>query len=163
VSNDTPVIRRRVRLVPPRDDTVAQAGVDAEAVGYCRPPTHSRFKQGQSGNPRGRPKGSRSLAAIIQDELSTKATVRDGGRERRLAKRQIVARRLVNSAVGGDLKSIDKLVKLDEGPLHQRGHRRAGADAMPASVEVTEGDRDILAEFMAMARDALGAGATYEQ
>lgn len=158
MANDMPIIRRRVRVVPDSDNTIAQPVVDAEAVGYCRPPTHTRFKQGQSGNPRGRPKGSRSLTAIIQDELSTKATVRDGGRERRLQKRQIVARRLVNSAVGGDLKSIDKLVKLDDGPLHKGRGRIAGANATPATIEVTNGDHDILAEFMAMARHALGAG-----
>jgi hypothetical protein len=29
---------------------------DNEAVGYCRPPKHSRFKKGQSGNPKGRPR-----------------------------------------------------------------------------------------------------------
>src|SRR5260370_264174 len=41
------------------------------AVGYGKPPVHTRFKKGQSGNPRGLPKGSRNRLAprLAVDEL----------------------------------------------------------------------------------------------
>ena len=42
---------------------------DDDKVGYCRPPKHSRFKPGQSGNPRGRPRKNRSIEAMIKREL----------------------------------------------------------------------------------------------
>ena len=38
-------------------------------VGYRRPPRHSRFKPGQSGNPRGRPNRSKNINTLMQEEL----------------------------------------------------------------------------------------------
>lgn len=32
-------------------------------VGYGRPPAHTRFKPGQSGNPKGRPSGKKAMTA----------------------------------------------------------------------------------------------------
>ena len=40
-----------------------------DKVGYKHPPKHTRFKPGQSGNPRGRPKRARSLKAEFLEEL----------------------------------------------------------------------------------------------
>jgi hypothetical protein len=39
-----------------------------EVVGYGRPPAATRFKPGQSGNPKGRPRG-RSLTTILRQSL----------------------------------------------------------------------------------------------
>ena len=39
-------------------------------IGYGRPPKHTQFKKGQSGNPEGRPKGIKSLSTELDDELS---------------------------------------------------------------------------------------------
>jgi hypothetical protein len=38
---------------------------EAAAVGYCKPPLHTRFKKGQSGNPRGHAKGAKNLASVL--------------------------------------------------------------------------------------------------
>ena len=40
------------------------------AVGYGRPPVHSRFKPGKSGNPKGRAKQSRNMRTIVQQVLN---------------------------------------------------------------------------------------------
>jgi Family of unknown function (DUF5681) len=40
-----------------------------EKVGYCKPPKHSQFRPGQSGNPLGRPKGTLSFAPELIEEL----------------------------------------------------------------------------------------------
>ena len=55
---------------------------DDYVVGPGRPPLHSRFKAGQSGNPKGRPKGSLNLATIVKNEGNKKIKVKEGGRER---------------------------------------------------------------------------------
>ena len=61
-------------------------------VGYCRPPLHSRFKPGQSGNPKGRPKQSRNLRTIVKQVLSEDMQIREGGRLRRMSAMEAVVR-----------------------------------------------------------------------
>lgn len=68
-------------------------------VGYGRPPKATRFKPGQSGNPRGRPKGAKSIPALLEGELNRKIRVREGNRERMLTKRELLVRRLVANGV----------------------------------------------------------------
>ena len=56
---------------------------DSRAVGYGKPPRHSQFKPGQSGNPTGKRKGARSLKADLAQELATqRRRCGCGGRER---------------------------------------------------------------------------------
>lgn len=83
------------------------------AVGYCRPPEHSRFKPGQSGNPSGKPKGTRDMATIAQEALDEIVTVDIAGKSRKLTKRELVIRALVNKAAKGDLRACATLLELD--------------------------------------------------
>lgn len=76
------------------------------AVGYRKPPKHSRFKPGQSGNPKGRPKGARSLDAALQAELKQTVAVTENGRTRRLPKQVVAIKKLVNNAMLGDTKAL---------------------------------------------------------
>jgi hypothetical protein len=82
------------------------------AVGYCKPPLHSRFKSGVSGNPRGRPKGRLNLATVLQTELSRSITVREGDRSRRLSKGEAFIVKTVNSALNNDAKAGVTLINL---------------------------------------------------
>lgn len=59
-------------------------------VGYGKPPMHSRFKKGQSGNSRGRPKGSKNLATDMKEELSRKIVVTENGVERKVTKQRAI-------------------------------------------------------------------------
>ena len=70
---------------PSQGDLAAMdaAGPDAgNRVGYGRPPTHSRFQPGRSGNPRGRPPGVKSLSDIVRKIVRQKVTVTENGRGR---------------------------------------------------------------------------------
>ena len=78
-------------------------------VGYGKPPRHSRFRQGQSGNPKGRPKGSRNMAALLEEALDEPVLVNEQGRRRRIAMREAIAKQLVNKAAGGDARSLQLL------------------------------------------------------
>ncbi len=79
-------------------------------VGYAKPPAATRFKPGQSGNPRGRPKGAKNtrpafneerMKAIILDEAYRTITVRDGDRNVTVPMAQAIMRSLaVNAAKG---------------------------------------------------------------
>ena len=80
---------------------------DAKAydVGNKRPPTHTRFKPGQSGNPRGRPRRSKQIDDLIRRELDQTIVIKEGGREIRVSKRAAMIKQLVNQAIKGDPKA----------------------------------------------------------
>ena len=54
-------------------------------VGYCRPPVHSRFKDGESGNEKGRPKGRRNVKKELEEIVNKKFKVREGETEHKLS------------------------------------------------------------------------------
>ena len=85
---------------------------DDDKPGYGRPPRRTRFTPGQSGNPRGRPRSTASLAGLLAEELETEVTVRESGRRRRLTKRGAIAKGLVDKAARGDARAIKQLLEL---------------------------------------------------
>jgi hypothetical protein len=87
---------------------------DGVAVGHGRPPKHTRFKKGRSGNPYGRPKGAlNSLTKAINKTLSQGFEVTDAnGRSQRISMIEVTWRRLIDSAVAGDLKAIAEVLEL---------------------------------------------------
>ena len=78
---------------------------EAYVVGPGRPPKHSQFKPRTSGNPKGRPKGTFSIAALIQKESLTKVPVTEGGRKKFMNKAQVAVRQVMNGAMKGDPKA----------------------------------------------------------
>jgi hypothetical protein len=74
-------------------------------VGYGKPPKGTRFKPGQSGNPNGRPKGSKAIATLVQKELKTRIAVTEGGLTKRMTKAEAIVKRLVGIALKGDLRA----------------------------------------------------------
>lgn len=80
-------------------------------VGYKKPPLHARFKPGQSGNPRGRPKKA-SVGLELLIELNRKVTVRENGVEQKLSKAAALAKSLVARALAGDMRAIGHLIGL---------------------------------------------------
>src|SRR5262245_25370013 len=82
------------------------------AVGYGRPPANRQFKPGQSGNPRGRPKGSKNLATMFAEALSRPIKVRDkSGKIRTLSKQELMVEVMINKAAAGDPKAFATVEK----------------------------------------------------
>ena len=100
--------------MPRRKTAVSQnegggAGYD---VGYGRPPTHSRFQPGQSGNPAGRRRGVRNLKTDVIRTLRTPIKVKDGGRSRTRSTQEGVLLVLREKALRGDARALDRLLDL---------------------------------------------------
>lgn len=83
-------------------------------VGDKRPPKHSQFKPGVSGNPRGRPKGSVNLRSRVTQQLRQSVTVTRNGRSVKMRKGDLIALQIVDAAAKGDLKAAMLAVRLDD-------------------------------------------------
>jgi hypothetical protein len=59
-------------------------------VGYGKPPRHTRFAKGQSGNPRGRPCGAKNFTTLLEEALDEPVTVTENGGRRKVSKRQAI-------------------------------------------------------------------------
>lgn len=82
------------------------------AVGYKRPPVHTRFKPGVPGNPKGRPKGRRNLKTDLEEEFSERVTLRDGDRTVRMTKQRALVKSTVARAIKGDPRAQTKAFEL---------------------------------------------------
>jgi hypothetical protein len=78
-------------------------------VGYGKPPAHSRFKKGQSGNGKGRPKKSKSFIELLADALEKRVVVQEGGHRKSMSKREASATQVANKVAMGDLKALKML------------------------------------------------------
>lgn len=85
---------------------------DDDAVGYGKPPKHTRFKPGQSGNPSGRRRKPQRLARDLLDEMQEIVTVEDGGGHRTLSRQRAILRSLSAKAIAGDPKATDMVLDL---------------------------------------------------
>jgi Family of unknown function (DUF5681) len=93
-------------------------------VGYGKPPRHTQFRLSESGNPKGRPKGARNLAMIVEDILNERVVVREGTRSRSISKRKALVLTLVNDALRSKPRAVVALLALLRG-LGQLGPESA--------------------------------------
>ncbi len=82
--------------------------------GYGNPPKDKQFKPGKSGNPKGRPKGSKNIATILNNALSRKIKIVINGKEIKITKREALFESLVNKALKGDHKAISIILDNSE-------------------------------------------------
>lgn len=97
---------------PPEEPEHHPCDEPAEKVGPGKPPRPTRFKPGQSGNPNGRPKGSKNFATILQQQLRKMVTITVDGKPKRLTVQEVIARRITNDSMKGTTKAIELLIKL---------------------------------------------------
>ncbi|ABE61691.1 hypothetical protein Nham_0815 [Nitrobacter hamburgensis X14] len=107
-------------------------------VGYGRPPRKHRFKPGQSGNPRGRPKGRKSENQMLEELLSRMMTIREGNRVRKISLREVIYRGIAEEAVKKkNLKAASFL--FDRSALLK--------SAQPEHRQLTEDDKTVLGAY----------------
>lgn len=80
-------------------------------VGYGKPPKAHQFKPGQSGNPKGRPRGRRNMRTIFTDVLHEKVAITENGKTRKMEKIEAIAQVAVNKALKGDPKGIASILQ----------------------------------------------------
>jgi hypothetical protein len=83
-------------------------------VGKGRPPHGSRWKAGQTGNPKGRPKGKKDLLAYIADALRRTIKMKEAGAFRNVTVRKAIAMRMANQALMGDPKFISLIMAISK-------------------------------------------------
>ena len=96
----------RNRYVKPQKSIPRRRPRAKQDVGYGHPPIESRWKPGQSGNPLGRPKGSKNLRSAIEEILTGKITVTEGNKIRRVTRLEAVHLKQLSLALKGNLKAI---------------------------------------------------------
>lgn len=91
---------------------------DNEKPGYGKPPKGSQFTKGKSGNPKGRPRGSKNFATTLNKELNVRVPITENGTRKTVSKQEAIAKQLVNKSAGGDARSMSMVLgeirQLDE-------------------------------------------------
>lgn len=114
---------------------------DDYAVGYKKPPKHSRFKKGQSDNPRGRPakKQEEKPASDLRSLLERVAneTVEIGGTK--MTMMEVELRSLQRKAAKDDVAASRHLAKLrSEAGCDEPLSRGGGVLLLPSAVPIDE-------------------------
>ena len=126
---------------------------EEDEFGYKMPPKHTRFKPGQSGNPKGRPRGARGFEATLKRELDRKIAVAVNGRSTKISRAEAMMKRVVEQALKGDLKAIRFIAEYDS-----RIAAKLEAQINEAASKLREsapdrGETEILSHFAQLARD----------
>ena len=96
----------------PKGGAVTDASSTDDKIGYKRPPLHTRFRPGMSGNPRGRQKGVRNFAADVKRTLEIPVTLSENGKSKRVSTQEALILRLREKALKGDARALETLLSL---------------------------------------------------
>jgi hypothetical protein len=121
---------------------------DDYPIGYGKPPKHTQFKPGQSGNPKGRPKGTANLATDLEEELSERILVTEGGKQSQITKQRAMLKTLFAKALKGDTRAASVLLNLIIGLEQARS-------AAGENETLSEEDQAILASYQQQLVDKL--------
>ena len=80
------------------------------SVGYGRPPIHSRFKPGRSGNAKGRPKGSCNVKAELKKVYTDKIVMHEGGKKRHVSRIKALLLRQWERGIKGDERAAQAAI-----------------------------------------------------
>jgi Family of unknown function (DUF5681) len=111
-------------------------------VGYGCPPVATRFRPGDIGNPRGRPKKKRTVGQDLEEALTIRVKIEENGRSRMMTAQQVILRNLVRAAARGDTRAIHLAFALRE-------RYQDSPETTLNPTELESEDRKILEEYFA--------------
>jgi hypothetical protein len=118
-------------------------------VGYGKPPVHTRFQKGRSGNPKGRPRGKKNMSTPLSAALDAAIIVVENGRRKKISKREAIITQLVNKSASADLKATQIVLAMLQDV-------EARADDSSDSAAFTEADQEIIQRIQARLRNENG-------
>ena len=82
---------------------------DSNESGYGKPPKHSRFQKGQSGNVKGRPKGHGSIKShrMLEKILSKEVSIIEDGKKIKITMVEALERRVITEAINGNYRAMN--------------------------------------------------------
>jgi len=93
---------------------VSDKGDSDYEVGFGKPPKHTQFHKGRSGNPNGRARGSRNASTLLDEALRERVIVAENGRRKKVTKLEVVLTQLVNKAAQGEHRATRLLLEWTE-------------------------------------------------
>ena len=126
-------------------NTKVKAGYE---VGYGKPPKHSQFQPGQSGNTKGRPKGSVSMKDRFLKEIMKLVPVKSGDRVQKVPKLDAVFMKLIHSAMEGKAQAARQVIELMMQVEAEAEAKVAQAEAASVAGEESVPDDELLARML---------------
>jgi hypothetical protein len=114
-------------------------------VGYGKPPDASRFKPGQTGNSKGRPKGHKNLKTLIRQAMTARISVQEGSSNRQVSKIEGVVLRQLQNALKGNDRSAMAVIRM----ALQLGFLDDATEDHQAEARLSATDESILKELIA--------------
>jgi len=128
---------------------------DDDEIGFGKPPKSTRFRKGKSGNPKGRPRGTRNLSTDVRAVLDAKVSIMENGKPRKVSTQLATLMRLREKALKGDIRSMERLLDL--------AHTIGAEDlARAAERNLSDTEADILERFIEARRQHETNGNTEE-
>jgi hypothetical protein len=136
------------------DETQKPASGTTPKVGRGHPPKHAQFPKGESGNPKGRPKGSKNMSTYLMEAAHDQVSATIGGKTRNISKLQATAMQLATKAASGDQVAINKFLDwMDE--IESRA-----AAAKPSQFPLSEADIEVIRETYERMKQCKSEGST---
>ncbi len=109
-------------------------------VGYRKPPKDKQFKKGTSGNPSGRPKGSKNITTLLTKELNKSIVITENGKKKKMTRQEAMVLRVVNSALNGDIKCLMTCIDIQR--------KEGQKDSSESENVFAEGYEAVLADYI---------------
>src|ERR1700720_4557828 len=86
--------------------------MNTDETDHKRPPRATKFKPGCSGNPKGRPKGARSLKAELKGLMEKRVRIRADGEQRHVSRQELMLLKFFEKAANGDIRALTQMMNM---------------------------------------------------